>query len=470
MRILGLALIVVTVAACGTDATDSTSEVSTTSTSAPESAPTTTAPTSALATAETGFEPAPKWPEGPISEDLQADIDAFLEGVFTTSWDVDRVDALVESGDPRLAWLIVDLLRFYQGGPAAEKLISAYTQLTGARSQPGAVDFVWTSNNLIAWDMPAWDGYPDTKRRVYGVLEPDWAAFFDEDHGIDWRYVTWGGVLPDHRELGDMSPCNCIPALDHPETTSAAGGDWYPDDRIVFGIVLDGDAIALPKHQMEVHEMVNLTLGGRELGIPYCTLCGSAQAYLVDDVAGVERLVLRTSGLLQRSNKLMYDRVTGSAIDTFTGEALTGPLAEAGVVLEQVTVVAVPWGEWKQAHPTTEILAEDGGIGRSYAPDPLGGRDDHGPIFPVGDIDPRLPVQEAVIGVVTPDGTPVAFPVAETSMQLKRGDIEWQGLTVREEDGIRIYHGETELASHQAFWFAWSQFHEGTELWYPPGS
>jgi len=26
---------------------------------------------------------------------------------------------------------------------------------------------------------------------------------------------------------------------------------------------------------------------------------------------------------------------------------------------------------------------------------------------------------------------------------------------------------DTELGSHQAFWFAWSQFHPETELWIP---
>ena len=38
--------------------------------------------------------------------------------------------------------------------------------------------------------------------------------------------------------------------------------------------------------------MINDTLGGRDLGIPYCTLCGAAQAYFTDDVPeGVKRPV-----------------------------------------------------------------------------------------------------------------------------------------------------------------------------------
>ena len=31
--------------------------------------------------------------------------------------------------------------------------------------------------------------------------------------------------------------------------------------------------------------------------------------------------------------------------------------------------------------------------------------------------------------------------------------------------GLRAYVGDVELTSHQAFWFAWSQFRAGTQLW-----
>jgi hypothetical protein len=407
-------------------------------------------------------------PSGPISEEVTAAIDQLLDGVFTEEWDLAAIGGLAELGDPRVAWLFADLMRFYQTGPPVEALVAGFIELTGAPYRSVVVDFVWAMNHLIAWDLPAWDGYPEAKSRIYLQFEDAWRPFFEEDRGVEWRWVTWGGVLADERPLGDNGPCNCIPALDDPGTTDAAGGDWYPDDRVVFGVVVAEEALALPRHQMEVHEMVNLTLGGRDLGIPFCTLCGSAQAYYTDNVPGVDRVVLRTSGLLSRSNKLMYDLTTRSAIDTFTGRALSGSLAEAGVTLEQVTVVASTWGDWKQAHPDTRVLAEDGGIGRTYRDDPLGGRDDHGPIFPVGDIDPRLPVQEPVVGVIASHGIPIAFPVAATREALSDGDILFEGLTVTIEDGIRIFNSEgEELTTHQAFWFAWSQFHPGTLVWSP---
>lgn len=439
-----------------------------TSSSTPVS-PTTSA--AEVPTAESAYPPAPEVPDGPLETQTAEAVEALLANVFGADWDVETVQGLVDGGDARTAWLIADFLRFYQTGPEKEVLTAAFADLTGAEYEPGQVEFVWATNHLIAWDLPAWVGYADAKRALFGQFDPTWDRFFAEDHGVDWRLVTWGGVGPDTRPLDDNGDCPCIPSLDHPETTDASGGDWYGDRDIVFGVVVGDEAIALPKHQMEVHEMVNLTLGGRELGIPYCTLCGSAQAYFVDEVPGIERLVLRTSGLLSRSNKLMYDLSTGSAIDTFTGKALSGPLGADGVVLEQESVVASRWGDWKEAHPDTRILAEDGGIGRTYVDDPLGERDAAGPIFPVGDMDPRLTAHEKVVGVIAPDGTPVAFPVVATRAALAEDEIEFEGMTVRLEDSIRVYdsNGE-EQVSHEAFWFAWSQFHEGTLLWEPDES
>ena len=157
-------------------------------------------------------------------------------------------------------------------------------------------------------------------------------------------------------------------------------------------------------------------------------------------------------------------------VDTFTGRALSGPLQARRVVLDQATVVVSTWGGWKKAHPRTQILAEDGGIGQEYPDDPLGGRDDDGPIFPTGDVDPRLPEQARVVGVIAPGGEPVAFPADSARAALADGRrVVLRGVEVLGDgDGLRARtrDGE-ELPAHEAFWFAWSQFHPGTVLWTP---
>ncbi len=185
---------------------------------------------------------------------------------------------------------------------------------------------------------------------------------------------------------------------------------------------------------------------------------------------GFETVELRTSGLLTRSNKVMFDLHTFSVFDTFLGTALSGPLQDADYTLEMVTVVTSTWGEWKAAHPETTIIREDGGLGRSYSLDPLGGRDDDGPIFPIGHVDQRLPVQEQVVGVIAPDGTPVAFAVAAARTALDAGsDVSLAGVRiVPDGGGLRAELDDgTAITSHQSFWFAWSQFHTDTLVWTP---
>jgi hypothetical protein len=416
--------------------------------------------------------PAPDAPSPTAAVDA---IDRLLTGIEEGRFDYIAVGDLAAAGDPRHAWLVADLARFF-GADEALALRTAFGQLTGAGldGDPDADRSVWLSatNHLIAWDTPAYPDLPADKARLLLQIEPRWEPLItDADADIDWRHLGWGGVLIDDRPLGDPDPCpqGCIPALDDPAVTPAAQGDWYDDDRIVFGVVEGGEALAIPLHIAEVHEMFNVTLGGRRIAVPYCTLCGSAQAYRTDTVDADRPLVLRTSGLLSRSNKVMYDLGTQSVFDTFTGAAVSGPLQDRAVVLEELTVVRSTWGEWKAAHPATSIVAEDGGIGRLYPDDPLRGRDDDGPIFPVGAIDERLPAHELVVGVITAGGDAVAFPSDAASTALSAGGdvVAGEVQLSADGDGLRALDAATgaELVAHEAFWFAWSQFHPDTELW-----
>ena len=412
----------------------------------------------------------PDIPDGPLSEELQALVKtAFVDTVVENEWgraQSEAIDAIGGSGDPRLAWLISDLIRFANGHQVNAELVRAATELLKIeRPVGGGWDEI--TNHLIAWDIPAPPDYLVTKRAIFTNIIPGWDQIFVEGD-IDWRLVSWGGVLIDTRAHDRTDePCNCIPAADNPEVSSASEATWLPDEEVVFGITINGESRAYPRRIMEVREMVNDTLGGRDLGIPYCTLCGAAQAYFTDNMpAGVERPILRTSGLLSRSNKVMYDLNTYSVFDTFLGTALTGPLAEKGIKLEQASVVTTDWATWKEAHPDTTVLLERYALGRN--PDFRNGRDANGPIFPVGDVDPRLPVQEDVIGVITASGKPVAFQRTKAFLALQQGkEIAFENIRlVQDAGGIRAVDAEgADVGSHQAFWFAWSQFYPETELW-----
>lgn len=411
----------------------------------------------------------PEVPDGPLSSAMQFAVRvAFLDSVAMGTWDRNQTMALqkvAESGDPRLAWIVSDLMRFVTERRVHHQLSEAAGQLLG-KDFDQRLNWGPVTDHLIAWDIPAPPEYLKYKRAIFTGFVPGWDRIFTEGE-IDWRLVSWGGVLIDDRPYDTTDEaCNCIPAADNPEVTSAEDATWLCDDAIVFGIEVGGETRAYPRRIMEVREMVNDTLGGRDLGIPYCTLCGAAQAYVTDDVPeGVERPVLRTSGLLSRSNKVMYDLNTFSVFDTFLGHAVTGPLAEKGVQLEQATVITTDWGTWKREHPETTVLLERYALGRD--PDFRNGRDADGPIFPIGDVDPRLPVHEDVIGVVTASGTPVAFPRATALIALGQGEeIAVENVRLElDAGGIKAVDADgSDLGSHQAFWFAWSQFHPGTEV------
>lgn len=412
----------------------------------------------------------PAVPEGPLSEELQSAVQiAFVDSMGHAAWRSEQMlalDVISESKDPRLVWIISDLMRFVSSHELNALLGSVATELLGKdlqnRNQWGAV-----TDHLIAWDIPAPPDYLQAKRAIFTNFVPGWDRIFVEGD-IDWRHVSWGGVLIDDRQY-DMTDeaCNCIPAADNPDVSSATDAKWLKDDDIVFGIEINGEYRAYPRRIMEVREMVNDTLGGRHLGIPYCTLCGSAQAYFTDQLPeGIDRPILRTSGLLIRSNKVMYDVNTFSVFDTFRGNAVTGPLAEINLQLEQANVITTHWGTWKDAHPETTVLVESLALGRDF--DFRNNRDANGPIFPVGDVDPRLPVHEDIIGVITASGEPVAFQRSTAFVALQNGDeIAYENTRLELDAGgiIAIDANGSNLGSHQAFWFAWSQFYPDTALW-----
>ncbi len=412
----------------------------------------------------------PAVPEGPLSKALQSAVQvAFVESMAQSTWGKEQTQALVaiaESKDPRIVWIISDLMRFATGRELNAALAGAASDLLGKNLQNenswGAV-----TDHLIAWDIPAPPDYLRVKRAIFTNIIPGWDKIFVEGN-IDWRLVSWGGVHIDDRAYDTTDEaCNCIPAADNPEVSNVKDATWLKDDDIVFGITVNGEYRAYPRRIMEVREMVNDTLGGRDLGIPYCTLCGAAQAYYTDQLPkGIDRPILRTSGLLIRSNKVMYDITTFSVFDTFLGKAVTGPLAKKNLQLKQATVVTTDWGTWKKEHPETTVLLESYALGRD--PDFRNGRDANGPIFPVGDVDPRLPVHEDIIGVVTASGKPVAFQRSTAFVALKKGDeIAFENIRLElDAGGIRAVDADgSDLGSHQAFWFAWSQFHPQTALW-----
>jgi hypothetical protein len=208
------------------------------------------------------------------------------------------------------------------------------------------------------WSLP-YDPHPaygKFKGLLYGQLDPRFKEFFRAPvkSSIRLDEVQWGGV-----GVGG------IPLLDHPKHVAAAHAGFMGDDNIVFGVSVDGQARAYPKRILAWHELARDKLGGRELTIVYCTLCGTVIPYASHSGGVLRRFA--TSGLLYQSNKLMFDQRTHSLWSSLTGKPVIGPLVGSGVQLKYLPVVTTRWGEWRRAHPNTTVLSLDTGYKRDYS-------------------------------------------------------------------------------------------------------
>ncbi|MCP4316522.1 MAG: DUF3179 domain-containing protein [Hyphomicrobiales bacterium] len=77
-------------------------------------------------------------------------------------------------------------------------------------------------------------------------------------------------------------------------------------------------------------------------------------------------LVFGSSGLLYRSNKLMFDRQTDSLWNQFTGKPVAGPLSGSDIELAIRPVIITSWDKWRRKHPSTRVLSLDTGHWRDY--------------------------------------------------------------------------------------------------------
>jgi Protein of unknown function (DUF3179) len=371
--------------------------------------------------------------------------------------------------------------------PARARLTRFLQKETGRRFG----DDLWAWREWI-WSRPyePHPGYLAFKGALYGQIDPHMAEFFKPGTRTIVRLdeVDWGGVL-----------VNGIPPLGRPEAISAEQARYLDDGNVVFGIVVNGEARAYPKRILAWHELARDRVGGVELTIVYCTLCGTVIPY-ESEVGGVAR-TFGTSGLLYRSNKLMFDRESMSLWSTLEGRPVIGALAGEDLQLRAHPVVTTTWGEWRTAHPRTTVLSLDTGIKRDYS-EGAAYRDYFSTdalMFRVSRTDKRLKNKAEVLIMKLRGEDGVTRPVAIAAEFLKKNPLyafesggrrfvvlttskganrvyeagaarltKWNGRdAVEDETGRTLRVDEDAIGEHRrvaaqrAFWFAWyAQFPE----------
>lgn len=233
-------------------------------------------------------------------------------------------------------------------------------------------------------------------------------------------------------EIKRGAPRDAIPAIVDPDFASDWSGlelevpSQYEGNRLirprlddgdeVLGIERGGEARAYPLRVLNWHEVCNDTFD-EPLLATYCPLCRTGVA-AVRRVDG-EETRFGVSGLLWKSNLVMYDELTESRWSQVAATAIRGE--KAGTRMDLVPSTITTWGEWRDAHPDTEVLVpppESSTIRgrdatRNYERDPYSGYDSDDRVgIGRSEFDDRLHPKTIVLGI-SDGGVARAYPLAE---------------------------------------------------------
>jgi hypothetical protein len=249
-----------------------------------------------------------------------------------------------------------------------------------------------------------------------------------------------------------------IPALFDPKRLAASDASLDADDWVV-GVAIDGIAAAYPLAILEWHELVNDSLGDVPILVSYCPLCGTAMVF--DRRDGERVRSFGVSGLLYRSDLLLYDRETRSLWSQIASEAVTG--SASGKRLSLLRSQTMRWRDWRKTHPGTSVLSSDTGHRRPYGRSPYGDyASSRDLLFPVA-FDRRHHPKTPTLGLRVRDGAARAYPAVELIRAGGQVEERFEGRVVRvayDPDAERFrVEAPADVEIVEGYWFAWMAFH-----------
>lgn len=217
-------------------------------------------------------------------------------------------------------------------------------------------------------------------------------------------------------------PRDAIPPLDLPAFETVGSADeWLSGQEPGVVVTFEGEARFYPLSILSRHEIVNDRFGDRPVVVTYCPLCNTALAF--DPTVDGEVLRFGVSGLLRKSDLVMWDDATQSLWQQITGEAIVGELT--GTKLATVSSAIVRWADFRDGNPSGAVLSRDTGYGIRYGANPYVGYTSRSAPYATffrGEIDDRFPALERVVGVSV-EGGDKAYPFSLLSQVRVANDI-----------------------------------------------
>ena len=188
---------------------------------------------------------------------------------------------------------------------------------------------------------------------------------FDTDfaiHSVPYDEILSGGP-----------PKDGIPAIDAPKFVGVEEADgWLEPQEPVILVEVGDVAKAHPIQILMWHEIVNDVIGDVPVSVTSCPLCNTGVAF--ERVFDGQVLDFGTTGRLRFSNLIMYDRQTETWWQQATGDAIVGKLTGRGLTFVPASMIS--WEDFKEAHPSSDVLSRDTGYDRDYGRNPYTGYDD----------------------------------------------------------------------------------------------
>jgi hypothetical protein len=204
-----------------------------------------------------------------------------------------------------------------------------------------------------------------------------------------------------------------IPPIDDPVFYSEieASGIFFENEPVIT-VVQDSIAKAYPLSILTYHELLNDRSGDVYFSVSYCPLCNSAVVFnrRMDHLGEEFLLDFGTSGMLRKSNLVMWDRQTETWWQQITGTGLAGKLA--GVELDMLPCQIISVSDFFESYPGGLILSTKTGHNRKYGVNPYEHYDDTSTTKPrLFDEEPdqRLPAMERVVHIFG-KRTPKIYP------------------------------------------------------------
>lgn len=156
-------------------------------------------------------------------------------------------------------------------------------------------------------------------------------------------------------------------AADHmfyqPETLRLldAKANQVRKEKLVVGIVINGQAKAYPIQLIGYHHQVRDTVGGKPVMVTYCTVCRTGRVF--EPVVDGEPEQFRLVGM-DHFNAMFEDATTGSWWRQATGEAITGQ--RKGKSLNELPSEQVTLVQWLAMYPNSLVMQPDATFEEKY--------------------------------------------------------------------------------------------------------